>query len=421
MMKLRPSHIRAFSAGRGGNVALIFAFVLPVMVGVGGLVIDFGAAVLEKNTLMTSAEAAALATASYIGAADRSAALATAQLYARQNRPTVDQLVTNADLEFGKWENGAFTVDENANAVRVTASRTTAKGNSFKTSFAKLFGSDFWEISASAIALANPMCILILHPDHSNAFDIDPGAQIDAPDCGVQVNSKHHSALEIGSSSYVNVSSIRVVGGVGMHSTATVRPAPMTGAVPVADPYASLAPPVNETCGGAKLINKDTAAKTIEPSFAFCKGLTIDDASVTLSPGVYVIKGPLTLKNGASIKGNDVIIYMDGLGSDIFFHSKTSFELKAPTTGPYAGMVLWSDKRNTHDHDIYSKFGASAEGTIYAPSSQVEFENDVVWEANCIRIIVSRLELDNDSKYRASNPNANCSNNVYKGTTRLVR
>ncbi|TGE01930.1 hypothetical protein [Methylobacterium nonmethylotrophicum] len=202
-----------------------------------------------------------------------------------------------------------------------------------------------------------------------------------------------------------------VTGGVHKSSSARVTPTPITGAKAVDDPYAALSPPTNAKCGGQKLIRGGTT--TIDPDLAFCSGLTIDDARVTFKPGVYVIKGEFTLSNGASIFGDSVLIYLEGAGSDIFFHSNTSFELKASKTGPYAGIVIWSDRRNTNDHDIYSRFGAYAEGTIYAPSSQVEFENKTVWEAPCIRIVVARLELDNDSRYHASNPAAKCSNNIY--------
>ncbi|WP_162559824.1 TadG family pilus assembly protein [Methylobacterium radiodurans] len=422
MRAVDPGRARAFRDDRGGGVVLIAAVLIVILTQVAGLVVDVGMAYREKNILLTSAEAAALAVGPYISSADGSAALPVAQSYAARNRPNVGDLVTAAQVEFGQWSKGTFTPGGPANAVRVTASRTAAKKNALETSFAKLFGIRTWDVSASAVAVAGtaPVCILTLHPDHFDAFDIDRGARIDAPDCHVHVNSKHSASLGLGSSSYVNVKSIHVVGGVDRSGSATVNPAPVTGADVMADPYAALPAPVNNACGGRKLVsNADT---TLTPTQAFCDGLTIAGGTVTFSPGVYVIKGPLTVKDGASIRGSDVLIYLDGSGSDIFFHSNTSFNLKAAATGPYAGIVLWSDKRNTHDHDIYSKFGAVAEGTIYAPSSQVEFENNVVWEASCIRIVVSRLELDNNSRYQATKPDANCSNNLYQpGGVRLVR
>ena len=417
--RLRALLDRRTPRGRRGGVAIIFALVLPAMIGFLGLVIDVGMAYAEKNMLQSSAEAAALASAQHIGGTNHGVALATARDYAGKNRPRIANLVAASEVEFGHWDGRVFTSGGAANAIRVTASRTRAKGNSVRTYFAGLFGLSAWDLSASAVAMVDPVCILLLHPTHGDAFDVDPGAQIDAPGCGVHINSDDHGALELGSNSYVNLQSLRVVGGVDKSSSAIVRPTPMTGAARMADPLAGLAPPVNNACGGAKIIRNTTT--TINATFAFCNGLVIENANVTFAPGIYVIKGEFTLKSGAAITGNDVLIYMEGKGHDLFFYSKTSFDLKAPRTGPYAGIVLWSDRANTNDHDIYSKFGASAEGTIYTPSSQIEFENNVEWEADCIRIIASRLELDNNSKYKAANPLTACSNGVNGGVARLVR
>lgn len=420
MRTAKKSREMSLVTSQRGAAAIVLALVLPMIIGIIGLVIDVGLAYSEKNALQSSAEAGALAATRHIGTVNRSGAAATAANYAALNRPGVPNLVEAAEVQLGHWESGVFSASGAINAVRVTASRTSSKSNALKTFFAGLFGLKVWNLSSSAIATASsPTCILILHPTHYDAFDVDPYARIDAPECTVQVNSNDGGALELGSNSYVNVKSVRVVGGVDKSASAFVSPTPITGVQAVADPYATLAPPTNNTCGGASLIKNITTS--ISPVFAFCNGLVIDAATVTFQPGIYVVKGSFTLRNGAAIDGTGVLIYMEGAGHDLFFYSHTSFDLKAPTTGPYAGIVLWSDKNNTNDHDIYSKFGASASGTIYAPKSQVEFENNVEWEADCIRIVVARLELDNNSKYKAIDPNTRCTQNISGTGARLVR
>lgn len=417
MMKLVLAAVTAFVRERSGSALAIFAIALPVMIGFIGLSVDVALAYDEKNLLQSSAEAAALAAVRHVSDADRNTMLLVAQNYAGRNRSGVARLVDASEVESGKWTRGAFAAGISPDAVRVTVSRTAAKNNALKTYFAHLFGLPAWNLSASAVATVTPVCILLLHPTHVDAFDVDPGAQIDAPDCAVQVNSSNSGAVELGTDSYVNVRSMHVVGGVAKTPTAIVHPAPVTGVAAMTDPYRSLAPPANGTCGGPKLVTRDSV---ISPTFAFCGGLTIDGAKVTFAPGNYVIKGSFTLRNGAAITGDGVLIYMQGAGHDLFFYSRTSFDLKASRTGPYAGIVLWSDRANTDDHDIYSKFGASAEGTIYMPSSQIEFENNVIWEADCIRIIAARMELDDKSRYKAADPSVHCANNISGSTARLV-
>lgn len=410
-----------FGSDRSGNIAILFALMMPLSLGMLGLVIDVGIARGQKNHMLSIAEASALAASMDYRDDDRGAARERAKTYATFNSNNVSNVVTDSEVEFGEWVNRTFTPNGRINAIRVTASRTTDKSNAIRPIFSSFFGMSVWDVSSSAVVLLepDPVCILVLNPRRGDAFDIDPQAQIISPDCIVHVNSTDRGALEIGSRAIVHVKNLSVVGGIDQRGSASVQPHPVTGAQPMADPYAALAPPVNNRCGGTKRIKRTNTV--LSPDLAFCGGLEIDASQVTLQPGVYVIKDRFTLKNGASISGDGVLIYLEGKGTDFFFHSRTSFNLKAATTGPYAGVVLWSDRRNTRDHDIYSKFGAHAEGTIYTPSSQVEFENDVVWEADCIRLVVDRLELDNRSKYASTNTKKNCRNNIFSTSSRLVR
>lgn len=413
--------LNRFASDRLGNIAILFALLMPVCLGMLGLVIDVGIARSQKNHMLTIAEASALAASVNYQDKDRDAARERAKKYASLNSNNLDNVVTDAEIEFGEWIDRTFIPGPRVNAIRVTASRTTEKNNAVRSIFTSFFGKSFWDVASSAVVLLepDPVCILTLNATRNDAFDIDPEAKIVAPDCTVHVNSRHRGALEIGAKAMIQVKSLSVVGGVEQSASASVQPKPVTGAQPMADPYASLVPPVNDRCGGPKQIRRINLVLT--PDLAFCGGLEIDAAQVTLQPGVYVIKDRFEMRNGASITGDDVLIYLEGKGTDFFFHSRTSFNLKAATTGPYAGVVLWSDRRNTRDHDIYSKFGARSEGTIYTPSSQVEFENDVVWEASCIRLVVDRLELDNRSKYASTNTKKGCRNNILTARSRLVR
>ena len=412
-----------FIRDTGASVAMFTALILIGIVAMVGLVIDVGYARSEKVVLQTVAESAAIAAAEHLPN-NPDLAKAAAVEYAYKNYSTsIPNVVTESDIEFGDYEGGVFTVRSGGSAMRVTASRTKAKGNEVDTFLIGLLGRHHWDISAQAITLAGkgaPLCIILLHPDHNDAFDIDGGAEINAPGCAVNINSKNSESLEVSSGAVVNLASIKVVGGTDIRSGATVNPTPITGAAAAADPYASLTAPVNNNCGGVADI--DGVDTVLTPTKAFCNGLTIDDATVTFSPGVYVIKDEFTVKSGGHIKGDGVLIYLQYDGSDMFFYSGSSFELTAPKTGPYAGIVMWSDKANNNDHDFYSKILARAEGTIYTPNSQIEFEDNVVWETDCIRIVAARLELDNNSRYKGQNPDANCDNNIYEAEgIKLVR
>lgn len=403
---------RVFARSERGSIALPFALVLPVLAMSTGAAVDFASRADEHRRLQIVADSASIAALRKLP--DTAAATQAAIAVGGANRQLGD-VITSSDVEFGTWSDGAFSPGGENSAIRVTASRTADKGNAFKGIFSGTLPFFDGDISANATVMSgggtDPICILILDPDGNDALDIDPDAQIVAPDCAVRVNSDHRGAVEIGSGAVVDVASMDVVGGVSLSRRATLAVTPSTGVSSFADPYADLPEPRNDDCGGAKRIRDTTT--TITAEFAFCDGLVLDNAHVTLEPGVYVIKDEFTMKNGSSIEGENVLIFLQHDGSDMFFYSNTSFNVSGRTEGIYEGMLLWSDDANNNDHDFYSKVGLKSSGTIYMPNSQLEFEDNVQWETDCIRIVARELELDNGSIYKSSDPEANCSDNIY--------
>ncbi|MCH2487081.1 MAG: Tad domain-containing protein, partial [Erythrobacter sp.] len=163
---------------------------LPFFIGMVALAVDIAFVRNEHNRLLSVAEASALAGANAYSKGGQSAAIEQAKAMADTNNPQAN-LVKNSDVVFGEWKDNAFTVGGTVNAIRVTARRTDARGNTIRTFMASMFGVSEWNVANSAVAMisSDPICILILHPTHSDAFDIDPDARIDAPDCRVHVNS----------------------------------------------------------------------------------------------------------------------------------------------------------------------------------------------------------------------------------------
>ena len=105
------------------------------------------------NRLQTAADSAALAAASHLGNIDDMRA--EAAKYADLNVPEDTGTVTDADVTRGNWDFDTKTFDETAlpiNAVRVTAQKSSARGNAEDTYFARIIGFETVDLSASAIA-----------------------------------------------------------------------------------------------------------------------------------------------------------------------------------------------------------------------------------------------------------------------------
>jgi Flp pilus assembly protein TadG len=136
------------------GVALVYAAALIVVViGFIGLAVDVGRAQYAKAQLQVLADVAARAAAR--GIADNTT-LARANAVANYNAPDGGAITFAAgDVETGNWNTGTKTFTAGGtptNAVRVTAARTSAKGNALPMHFLQLLGSGTADISSSAVA-----------------------------------------------------------------------------------------------------------------------------------------------------------------------------------------------------------------------------------------------------------------------------
>ena len=98
-------------------------------------------------------------------------------------------------------------------------------------------------------------------------------------------------------------------------------------------------------------------------------------ASATLKAGLYIIQGGGVIVEGsASITGSGVVFYntrnptTGAFGSFLLMSSST---LSAPTTGTYAGILLFQDRSDTKADEILAGTSSSnaafnLSGTVYA-------------------------------------------------------
>ncbi len=141
------------AAEQGAASVWAIYMVLITMV-LGALTIDAANGWRVRNQLQITADAAALAAAAKLP--DTAAARALALEVAQKNLGAGEAALSAEDVRFGTWVEGqGFAETEGeANAVRVTAARTTARGNALETVMMPLVGVDALEPGASAIAVS---------------------------------------------------------------------------------------------------------------------------------------------------------------------------------------------------------------------------------------------------------------------------
>lgn len=144
-----------------GQVLVLFALSLIVILGFAALAIDVAYFYHTKNQLQGAADAAALAGAAELdGTANTNQAVAIFKTYSFAYKNTAAKspvvLETASDITIGYW-NGTDVVSPSgnqiSNAVKVRARRSTGSpGGPITTFFGKIFGIDYVNISVTAIA-----------------------------------------------------------------------------------------------------------------------------------------------------------------------------------------------------------------------------------------------------------------------------
>src|SRR5262249_8966030 len=149
---------------------------------------------------------------------------------------------------------------------------------------------------------------------------------------------------------------IEAVGGIGKSPSSSFIPGVVHLSSPVPDPFASLTGPstAGMTNYGAFSLS-GSSSQTINPGIYTSISVS-NKGQLTMNPGVYIIEGGgFTVTSSASVTGAGVMIYNAGSNypnsggtfGGISLNGGGSFSLSAPTSGPYAGIVIFQSRENT--------------------------------------------------------------------------
>ncbi|MFI5457310.1 MAG: beta strand repeat-containing protein [Isosphaerales bacterium] len=239
-------------------------------------------------------------------------------------------------------------------------------------------GATAWEFVQSFTVTVAPS-IFVLDPSAGGALSLSGNASLKIPGA-VVVASTSSTALSASGNALVKASVIDVHGGVQTSGNASFSPSPTTGAAMLADPLASLASPSTSglTNYGSESLSGNSSA-TIKPGI-YSQINVSGNAKLTLNPGTYIIEGGgLTVTGNASVSGTGVMIYNAGSNypnsggsfGGITLSGNGTFNLTAPTTGPYAGVLIFQSHQNTRALSFSGNAVAGTTGIIYAPSALI--------------------------------------------------
>lgn len=394
-----------------GNIAVISAFVLPVLIGACGLGFETADWYRTQRNMQNAADSAVIAAASNGTSSAITEAIAVASQYGYQNG--VNNVTVTASSTAACPSGGAncYSLTISKPIPLVVAQLLGFKGN------ATLNGSPAETITSTSIAIQSTSprnyCLLALASSGTTPAILANGVpKANLNGCNIMSNTDETCNGHDLGASYGDA-----------HGTSSGCGATQTSNLPaVTDPYLSLTAniPAN-TCGSypqepAKkkdpplpAANQLAGALNWAGTIIMCGDvqLTGNVSLTTTAPGaVLVIENGQLDTNGYTLQtlaGSGLTIIFSGDNAGGYTHAPTgggTLDIAAPTSGPWSGVALYQDPSLTSGVDI-SAAGNSPTwditGLVYLPHASVTFSGAVNKSSNglsCFALVVDNITIN---------------------------
>jgi Flp pilus assembly protein TadG len=422
-------------ADRRGTVAVMMGLLLPIMIGALGIGFEVSSWYLRTRAMQNAADAAAVAAASNASSNYNVEAIAVAKQYNfvdGSGDVTVTPDASNADCPAG------LNVQPTDLCYKVTITSLVPLYLSQVVGYsgnATVNGARGQSLSSTAIAytpeIKQPICLLGLNPT-GNAVRTNGSPNANFTGCTVMSNS---NAQCNGSNllAWMGIAVGTNGGGAGCGDRQLSNQQPMD------DPFKQDADniPSDLGCKNNWLQENDknfnnsnnvwSSAPTItNDQIRVCGDLqlqsdiTINAATPTV---LYVENGKLDL-NGHTLRTNNVTIVFTGQNTDpkapTYLHypydspgNKGVLDMRAPTTGPFAGIAVYQNP-NLTSGDLGLTYSGSSplwkiSGFVYMPNADVTLSGAIDQASNgaqCFAMITGSVTINGTGSIYAQTPDA---------------
>jgi len=397
-----------------GNMIIIAAAALPLLIGSAGLATDTIQWALWKRQLQRAADSAAIA-----GVYDR---------FANSGATTNTATAVDHDLTLNQHTGMALqsgypavtypaNAGSNKNQVRVVLAVQKS------LTFSAIFMSSPPVITATAqaagVQVSGDFCVLSLQENSKTGIQATGNASI-TMDCGMMTNSTATNAAAGQGSSSVTATTIAASGGIQQSNNWTVQ-SYQPYSPQLDDPYASLDPSAAD--GDFDHCSANPPGLTIDNGNT---GLVVDggacygslsvqsNRTLTLQNGTYIIdggsvniQGTLNLLNATLLLTNKSSSSTATIGT-IDMNSSGQINATAPTSGKWAGMAIYQDRRavdnsptGTISANSPNKINGNStnkiKGVIYFPSQQITYNGTGTGTATCTQFVAKRIYWSGNS------------------------
>jgi Flp pilus assembly protein TadG len=386
-----------------GNVLVLVALCMTVLMGFMALAIDVGLMFRAKRGLQIVADAAATAGALEYYNTGSGAGVSTAARAAATANGVTNGVGGAVVTVINPVTSGAHT---GSGTVEVDVSQPNP------TFFMKVLGRSSMTVAARAVAGSVPgqACMFVNNLNvkgSSTIHGVDPVTGNVVTACGIYVNTN----VDVkGNGNTIDVAYVADAG--TLTGNQNTKPAPVITGAPKQTPPARITPPAPSSfascgppAGSTKKGNTYTATVTsLTPGtcYGFGSGTTLNLnlSNATLAPGLYTFNlgtgGTLTLGSNVSGSGITLNLYTGAFS----VNSTNNDQLYAPTSGDYNGVLILEPTTNTGSIDIQWGSGSgNFAGIIDAPGASLSLQDAGGSGALVTGIIANTLTLGSGTLY----------------------
>lgn len=404
---------------RRGNALVIAGAALPLIIGSAGLASDTIEWSLWKRQLQRSADSAALA-----GVFGKLASQTVTSGNCSSSTPVSRSLtVSNINTRLGATPtctvqspptSGIWTA-ASYNAVKVTMS------TSRRLAFSSMFMTATPTITASATAAMvqnGKYCVISLKNTVATGLTFSGNPTVNLG-CGMKTNAKGSAAVDPNGSPTITASPVAAVGQIngttGFAAGTTFQPF----APPQDDPYASIGLPPTpwpNGCNQQALQGNQSSVSASNGTFCY-KSLTLTSGqTATFTDATIILDGgDLTANGGSTLNCTRCTFILTTSATNnistsigkVSLNGGATINMSPPTTGTYANIVIYKDRRAADCNNcnkINGNSSSTISGSVYIPSQEVQFSGDGGVSSNCVRIVGYTVSFAGNSTISNSCP-----------------
>lgn len=381
-----------------GVILPLMAFALPVLIGFAALAVDVAAWYTAKQVLQTAADAGSVAGSHVLregGDYGDVVAAATADAVRNGFDPDIGTITVHSPPASGGYAG--------LDGVEVILSEP--QGLFFA---GVIMSGDSVDITTRSVSLLTgedgDACVLALDPDSSRAIEVTGGADVQLTGCEVFANSEDDQAIWQGGGSDFSAACAGTVGGITGTVDTTECDAPRAGQAAIDDPFGDIEPPSTPATCLKSGNYKPSDGEVLQPG-RYCGGIKIANGrDVTLAPGEYLIDGGrFHVAGGSELIGEGVTLFFVNDGS-ARMDNGTDIRLSAPTSGPYAGFVMFQDRDIPNQANLKVVFNGGVNltmtGVMYFPNQDVLINGGANINTDCLKVVSATVQFKGGADMR---------------------